>query len=199
MTSHTCMCVMASCSCSSWWAELRASRRMSVSLRSFSQSSERNSDTSFSSVPSRSSHDLTETPTDVTSHTRDSYRQIKQTLTLLWRFSRGRYSHHDGFWVKKGRSRWAWRSPRCQRMMLWSPFYWRPCWRSFSTAGEQRRERETSTVLSLKFLWNQHRHTTTDARLIYIRWLMMWWWAPAKALEMRVSFILSSWTFIWIF
>lgn len=43
----TCMLCMVSRSCSSWWAELRASKRMSVSFISFSHSSERSSDTSF--------------------------------------------------------------------------------------------------------------------------------------------------------
>lgn len=43
----TCMLCMVSRSCSSWWAELRASRRMSVSFISFSHSSDRSSDTSF--------------------------------------------------------------------------------------------------------------------------------------------------------
>lgn len=43
----TCILCMVSRSCSSWWAELRASRRMSVSFISFSHSSDRSSDTSF--------------------------------------------------------------------------------------------------------------------------------------------------------
>lgn len=40
---------MVSLSCSSWWAEFKASSRMSVSALSFSQSSERRSDTAVSS------------------------------------------------------------------------------------------------------------------------------------------------------
>lgn len=50
----TCMLCMVSRSWSSWWAELRASRRMSVSFISFSHSSERSSDTSFFSGSSSS-------------------------------------------------------------------------------------------------------------------------------------------------
>lgn len=56
--TNTCMLFMASCSCSKRWAELSASRRMSVSLRSFSHSSVRSSDTTFSSVPSPPSQSL---------------------------------------------------------------------------------------------------------------------------------------------
>lgn len=41
---------MASLSCSSWWAEFKASSRMSVSALSFSQSSERRSETAVSSL-----------------------------------------------------------------------------------------------------------------------------------------------------
>lgn len=48
------MLCMVSRSWSSWWAELRASRRMSVSFISFSHSSERSSDTSFFSGSSSS-------------------------------------------------------------------------------------------------------------------------------------------------
>lgn len=52
---------MVSCSCSSWCAEFRASRRMSVSFISFSHSSDLSSDTTFSSPSSpsfSSSHSL---------------------------------------------------------------------------------------------------------------------------------------------
>lgn len=42
------MLFMASLSCSSWWAEFKASNRMSVSSLSFTQSSERKSDTILS-------------------------------------------------------------------------------------------------------------------------------------------------------
>ncbi len=52
--SLTCMLFMVSRSCSSWCAELSASSRMSVSFISFSHSSDRSSDTIFSS-PSFSS------------------------------------------------------------------------------------------------------------------------------------------------
>lgn len=47
---QTCMLFMASRSCSSWCAELKASSRMSVSSLSFSQSSERSSVTAVSSL-----------------------------------------------------------------------------------------------------------------------------------------------------
>lgn len=56
--AHTCMLVMASCSCSRWCAELKASRRMSVSFRSFSHSSERSSVTTLSSATSSPSQSL---------------------------------------------------------------------------------------------------------------------------------------------
>ncbi len=143
--SHTCMLLMASCSCSSWWAELSASKRMSVSLRSFSHSSERNSDTSFSScsVSSRPSHDLPAIPTSSC----ERYIQI-----ILWRKStiacptpmlksrpfRRRYPHYVGFWEKMGRMWPVLRSPLYLRTALWVPFYWRPCWRSSSAKVEQK-------------------------------------------------------------
>lgn len=50
----TCILCMVSRSWSSWWAELRASNRISVSFISFSHSSERSSDTSFFSGSSSS-------------------------------------------------------------------------------------------------------------------------------------------------
>lgn len=49
-SERTCMLFMVSLSCSSWWAELSASSRMSVSSLSLSQSSERKSDTAVSSL-----------------------------------------------------------------------------------------------------------------------------------------------------
>lgn len=55
LQTHTCMLLMASCSCSRRWAELKASKRMSVSLRSFSHSSVRSSVTTLSSPTSPSS------------------------------------------------------------------------------------------------------------------------------------------------
>lgn len=51
---RTCILCIVSRSWSSWWAELRASKRMSVSFISFSHSSERSSDTSFFSGSSSS-------------------------------------------------------------------------------------------------------------------------------------------------
>lgn len=51
---HTCMLFIASLSCSSWCAEPKASRRISVSSLSFSQSSVRSSETAVSSCSTSS-------------------------------------------------------------------------------------------------------------------------------------------------
>lgn len=173
---------MASCKCSSWWAELRASRRMSVSFRSFSHNSVRSSDTTFSSTPSPPSHSL-ET---FRSHTGENWKKqhltqkkrfwslffldVSQVMSLLsnffishsevsntpcgnlhlcqfkrsmftqmmmqrWRISLSMEDchHHGGPWGRKVQRILGWKSPRCQRMALTCPSYWKPCWRNCVT------------------------------------------------------------------
>ncbi len=162
----TSMLFMASRSCSSWCAEFRASSRISVSSLSFSQSSERSSDTAVSS-PSPSSVVSTILQESRCTHQGQTPMKAKRLISLLsskvksgvcvltqtrwqrsrfWAMRAGSLLHLSphvaslGNWELMSR---GWRSPQCPST-FWSLFWcWTPCWRS--SLATQRKEMDSWT------------------------------------------------------
>lgn len=110
---------MASLSCSSWCAELKASSRISVSFLSFSQSSDRNSDTALSPFsPSSAVSMILEKP-DYCHHRRLTHPDFILLKLLV-------YLHR-----RRGRS-WCsqrWREILTRFSSLMSHLWWVGSWR----------------------------------------------------------------------
>lgn len=89
---------MASRSCSSWCAELKASSRISVSFRSFSRSSERSSDIALSPLsPSSAVSMILERPSGIL-----TYKHWQNSFNILFPPSVYLHRRGSGAWCFKG-------------------------------------------------------------------------------------------------